>query len=298
MSTVYKETVKTISDNVLNEEVQIVLLVIECHIALIDVEKSALFNAMQALKRHYKRLNQLFPINPYDLILYFYNNLINKSNEGRTLDDKIIKLCQQIDRSPSLRNSEMSTVEILSFRVVIFTLFAQKNYAECHRFIMAILNKYPSIFLTRHSVFSPFLLIQLGQTYLKLNYYKKAQRIITFLEKIIQNEYTYYTKFNLVGLSLLKANFYNCTHNYERAVEETNNGLAVGYKNDFKTYEIALHLMKIDSLKHCDRHEEVSNAIKDLFNFLSESKISMPDYANLNGFEFDESFKVLKSYKK
>ena len=298
MSTLYKETIKTISDNVLNEDVQIMLLVIECNIALMDIDKNSLANAMQSLKRHYKRLNELFPINPYDLILYFYNNLINKTNEGKTLEDKIIKLCQEIDKSPSLKNTELTTNEILSYRMVLMTLFAQKNYAECHRFIMAILNKYPSIFYVRYSVFSPFLLIQLGQTYLKLNYFKKAQRIIEFVDKIIESDYTYYTKFISVGFNLFKANFYNCTHNYEQAIIETDKGLEMAYQNDFKLYEIALLLLKIDSLKHCDRPEEVSNAIKELFNFLSISKISMPDYANLNGFEFEQTFKVLKSYKK
>jgi len=298
MSTLYKETIKNISNNVLNEDAQIMLLVIECNIALIDIDKVSLINAMQLLKRYYKRLNELFPINPYDLILYFHNSLINKPHDGKTLEDKIIKLCQQIDQSPSLKNDELTTTEILSYRMVLILLFAKKNYAECHRFIMAILNRYPNIFFIRYSVFSPFLLLHLGQTYLKLNYYKKAQRIIEFVEKIIESDYSYYTKFISVGFTVLKANFYNCTHNYEQAVVETDRGLKVAFQNDFKIYEIALLLLKIDSLKHCDNPEEVSNVIKELLNFLSTNKISMPDYANLNGGEFEQTFKVLKSYKK
>ncbi|RZK18733.1 MAG: hypothetical protein EOO86_09405 [Pedobacter sp.] len=298
MSNLYKETVKHISDNVLNEDVQIMLLVIECNIALVDIDKTLLINTMQSLKRHYKRLNELFPINPYDLILYFHNNLIGKPNEGKTLEEKIIKLCQQIDRSEPKRNAEITTAETLTYRMVLLTLFAQKNYAECHRFIMAILSKYPNIFYVRHSLFSSFLLLQLGHTYLKLNYYKKAKRILEFLEKIIESNYSYYTKFVLASFSLFKANFYNCTHHYEQAVIETDLGLKLASENDFKLQEISLLLLKIDSLKHCDRPEEVSNAIKELFSFLSTSKISMPEYANLNNFEFEQTFKVLKSYKK
>ncbi|MCX3265858.1 hypothetical protein OQZ29_13955 [Pedobacter agri] len=298
MSPLYKETVKAISDNVLNEDVQIMLLVIECNIALIDIDKTLLVNAMQSLKRHYKRLSELFPINPYDLILYFHNNLIGKPNESKTLEEKIISLCHQIDKSEPLKNSQITTTEVLAYRMVLLTLFAQKNYAECHRFIMAILNRYPNIFYVRYSVFSPFLLLQLGQTYLKLNYYKKAKRIVEFVEKIIECDYTYYTNFIIVSFSVFKANFYNCTHNYEQAVAETETGLKMASQDDFKIYEIALQLLKIDSLKHCDRPEEVSNAIKELFNFLSLHKISLPEYANLNNFEFDQTFKVLKSYKK
>ncbi|WP_231427481.1 MULTISPECIES: hypothetical protein [Pedobacter] len=297
MSKLYKETIKDISQNVLNEDIQIMLLVIECNIALIDIDKSFLINTMHSLKRHYKRLNELFPINPYDLILYFHNNLTGKPNESKTLEDKIIKLCQKTDKSGPLSNKEITTPEILSYRLVLLALFAKKNYKECDRFIAAILNKYPNIFNVRHSVFSPFLLLHLGHTCLKLNNYKKAKRILDFVEKVIECDYTYYTNFISVGFSLFKASFYNCTHNYEQALLEINKGLKMSFKNDFKVYEISLHLLKIDSLKHCDRPEEVSNAIEELFKFISTNKISLPEYANLNNFEFEQSFKVLKSYK-
>ncbi|MGO4878608.1 hypothetical protein ACEN2P_18535 [Pedobacter psychrotolerans] len=297
MSRLYKETVKHISDNVLNEDVQIMLHVIECNILLIDIDKASLVNTMQLLKRKYKRLNELFPINPYDLILYFYNNLINKPNEGRAIEDKIIKLCHQIDRTHPLKNEALTTAEILSYRLVLITLFAQKNYAECHRFIMAILNKYPNIFHIRNSVFSPFLLIHLGHTYLKLNYYKKAQRIVNFVDKIIRSEYTYYTPFISVGFFVFKASFYNCIHHYEQAIVECDEGLRIAQKSDFKTMEVTLYLLKIDALKHGEESEEVSNVIKQLLNFLSRHKISMPDYTNLNGGDFEQTFKVLKSYR-
>ncbi|TCD12508.1 hypothetical protein EZ449_00205 [Pedobacter frigidisoli] len=298
MSSLYKETVKIISENVLNEDVQMMLHIIECNIYLIDVDKISLQNTMHLLKRNYKRLGELFPINPYDLILYFYNNLVSKPNESKTLEDKIIKLCQEIDRSAPKKNEELTTEEVLCYRLVLITLFSQKNYAECHRFIMAILNKYPNIFYIRHSVFSPFLLLHLGQTYLKLNYLKKAQRIIQFVDKIIDSEYTYYTNFILTGFNIFKSTFYNCIHNYEQAIIEADLGLAIAEKHDFKMFEISLILSKIDALKHCEASEEVSTAIKDLLTFLTVHKIPMPEYSNLNGGEFEDTFKILKSYRK
>ncbi|GGH16389.1 hypothetical protein [Pedobacter zeae] len=298
MSNLYKETIKTISENVLNEDVQIMLHIIECNVNLIDVDKIALANTMQLLKRNYKRLNELFPINPYDLILYFYNNLVNKPNESKTLEEKIVKLCQEIDQSKPQKNEEITSAEILSYRLVLITLFSQKSYAECHRFIMAILSKYPNIFYVRYSVFSPFLLLHLGQTYIKLNYFKKAQRIIQFVDKIISSDYTYYTNFILAGFSVLKANFYNATNNYEQALIETNTGLAITAKNNFKMFEISLLLNKIEILKHTEESEEVSNVIKELLNFLTVHKLSMPDYSNLSSHEFEHTFKILKSYRR
>jgi len=298
MSNLYKETIKNISENVLNEDIQIMLHVIECNLNLIDVDKVGLANTMQLLKRNYKRLNELFPINPYDLILYFYNNLINKPNESKTLEDKIVKLCQEIDQSKPRRNEEITSAEILSYRLVLTALFSQKNYAGCHRFIMAILNKYPNIFYVRHSVFSPFLLLHLGQTYIKLNYFKKAQRIMQFVDKIISSDYTYYTNFILASFNVFKASFYNATHHYEQALIETNIGLSITRKNNFKMLEITLLLSKIDTLKHTDESEEVSSVIKELLNFLNTHKLSMPDYSNLSSHEFDHTFKILKSYRR
>lgn len=297
MSQLYKETIKTISGNVLNEDIQAMLHVIECTLYLIDVDKPSLQSTMSLLKRNYKRLNELFPINPYDLILYFYNNLASRPNDSKTLEEKIAKLCHEIDRSKPHKNEELTTQEILCFRLVLLVLFSQKNYAECHRFIMAILNKYPNIFYIRYSVFSPFLLLHLGQTYLKLNYFKKAQRIIQFLDKIINSEYIYYTPFILAGLKILKATFYNCAHNYEQALIEIDMGLEIASEHDLKMVEISLILSKIEALKHTESSEAVSNTIKGLLNFLSHHKTSMPEYSNLNGDEFEHTFKILKSYR-
>ncbi|WP_443945858.1 hypothetical protein ACJVDH_01765 [Pedobacter sp. AW1-32] len=298
MSGLYKETIRTISDHVLNEDIQIMLHIIEANIYLVDIDKIALANVMQNLKRSYKRLGELFPINPYDLLLYFYNNLTNKPTESKVLDDKIIKLCHDIDRSRPLRNDELSSHEVLCYRMVLQTLFSKKNYAECHRFIMAVLNKYPNIFFIRHSVFSPFLLMHLAQTYLKLNYLKKALRIIQFLEKIIKSDYTYHTRFVLAGLSLLKANFFNYTQNYGETLREVEAGLRICRDGNFKSLEITLTLIKIEALKASETSEEVSTSIKDLLSFLSTNKISMPDYANLSGLEFEHTFKILKSYRR
>jgi len=296
-SNLYRETVKNISDNILNEDVQIMLHVIECNICLIDIDKAGILNIMPFLKRNYKRLNELFPINPYDLIVHFYNNLINKPNESNSLEEKIIKLRHQIDCSPPLKNEELTTTEMLSYRMVLIALFSEKNYAECHRFIMAILNKYPNIFHVRSSVFTPFLLIHLGQTCLKLNDHKKAQRIIQFLEKAISSKHIYFTNFIITSFNVFKANFYNHTHNYKQAIIESDLSLKIASKYDFKIFEISLLLIKIDSLKHINS-EESSTVIKELLNFLALNKIQIPDYANLNRAEFEQKFKILKSYRR
>ncbi|QPH38523.1 NACHT domain-containing protein [Pedobacter endophyticus] len=298
MSQLYKETIKTISGNVLNEDIQTMLHVLECNIYLVDVDKASLQNTMHLLKRNYKRLNDLFPINPYDLILYFHNVLNSKPTESKNLEEKIIKLCYEIDKSKPHKNEDLTSPEVLCFRLVLMVLFSQKNYAECHRFIMAILNKYPNIFYVRYSVFSPFLLLYLGHTYLKLNYFKKAQRIMQFLDKIIASEYIYYTNFVLTGIKIFKATFYNCIHNYDQALTEIDSGLEIASKNDLRMLEISLILSKIDALKHTESSEEVSNAIKELLNFLHDHKTAMPEYSNLNGEEFEQTFKILKSYRR
>ncbi|UKT63113.1 hypothetical protein [Pedobacter mucosus] len=297
MSSLYKDTIKAVSNHVLNDDVQIMLHIIECNIALIDIDKVALVNTMQSMKRNYKKLGELFRINPYDLILYFYNNIINKSTEGKSLNEKVVKLCRQISKSEPKKNTALTTLEMLTFELILSTLYAQKNYAECHRFIMAILNEYPSIFYIRHAVFAPILLIQLGQTYLKLNYLKKAQRIIQFLDKIISSEYSFYTQFIIVSFDILKANFHNSTQNYKQALIEINEGLILAIKQEFKLPQISLMLVKVESLKQSDNTEEVSNIIKELLYFLKLHKISMPEYTNLSGGEFEQTFKVLKSFK-
>lgn len=297
MSKLCKNTIKTLSNHVLNEDIQIMLHFIECNIAVIDIDKAGLFTAMHSLRRDYKKLGALFPINPYDLILYFYNNIIDKSNEENSLNEKVIKLCRQLSKREPKNNNEITTAEILTFELVLSALYTQKNYAECHRFIMAVLNQYPSIFYIRHSVFAPILLIQLGQTYLKLSYLKKAQRVIQFLDKIINTEYSYYTHYITASFSLLKANFYNSTQNYDEALIEIHNGLQLAINYEFKGLEVSLMLVKVESLKHSENSEEVSNTIKELLNFLNLHKISMPEYTNLSGSEFQQTFKVLKSFK-
>jgi hypothetical protein len=296
MNTLHKETIKAISEKALNKDIQIMLYVMQCSVNLIDIDKVLLANTLRLLKRNYKRLNELFPINPHDLILYFYNNLLNEPNESKPLAEKIMKFCREIERSHPRKNGEITSSEILCYRLVLITLFSQNRYTECHRFIMAILSRYPNIFYMRHSVFSPFLLLHLGQTYIKLSYLKKAGRIIQFVDKIISSGYSYYTNFTLSSFSIFKAAFYNATHNYKQSLIQANAGLKITRKNDFKIFEIALLLSKIDTLKHTGESEEVSKMIKELLNFLAVNNLSIQDYFNLSGSELEQTFKTLKSY--
>ncbi|WP_188412442.1 hypothetical protein [Pedobacter mendelii] len=189
----YKEAIKKISSKVVNDDVQIMLNVIEASNCIIDMDEKGLAESMHLLKRHLKILHDLFPINPNDLILYFYNILANKPNNGKTLADKIISLRQQIELSNPHKNEELTSIEMISYRLVLIVLFTNKNYEECRNFLEAILKKFPNIFYLRSSVFSSFLLIMITQTYIKLNLNKQAKRIIQLLDKVIDENKTYFT---------------------------------------------------------------------------------------------------------
>jgi hypothetical protein len=293
----YKETIKKIAENIFSEDIHIMLQVIDCTISITDSDKAGLIESMQLLKRNYKRLNDLFPINPYDLILFFYNILSNKPNESKTLNEKIIKLCRSLDHSKPMKNGDLTSQEMLVYRLILIILFAQKDYAECHRFAMAIVKKYPNIFYLRSSVFPSFLLLTLGQNYLKLRYYKKAQRIVQFLEKIIDGEFTYHTPYIKTSFFLLKANFYNFTGNHLAALKEAKEGIMIARSNQLRILEISLRLVYIEALRQSGMEENVAQAIKDLLNFLNNHKLTMPDFVNLNDDNFDHTFNILKSYK-
>ncbi|MFC3559457.1 hypothetical protein [Pedobacter jamesrossensis] len=297
MSKNYKETIKKISEKVFNEDIQIMLNVIESNITLIDMDKVGLNESMQLLKRHGKRLNELFPISPYDFILFFSNILQNKPNNSKTLKEKITKICEEINQSGTYKNEELTSAQIISYRLILIVLFTNKDFEEYHKFLSAILKKYPRIFYLRSSVFPPFLLIILTQVYIKLDQYKKAQRIIQYLGKAIDNEQIYYSPYIKAAYVLAKANFLNYTGNYPNALSEISNGLEISRDNCFYTMEITFRLMKIDALKHNNDIENINEAIKQLLNFLTMHKLTMPSFTNLNKDDFDHTFNILKTYK-
>lgn len=297
MSKFYKETIKNISNNVLNEEAQIMLNILEINICLTDFDKAGIQNIQQLLKKNSKKLTALFPINLYDLVLYFHHTLCNKPFDNEALENKIMKFCCELEKSSPLKNEKILTSEILTYQMVLLALFSQKKYTEHHRFISAILKKYPMIFYMRNSVLSSFLLIQLGQVYLKLNYYKKAQHINQFLDKIFESKFIYQTNFILSCYKAFKASFNNYTHNYKDAFNEADLGLKLAEKHDFKQCKVSLMLIKIESMKHLNHPEDDNATINELLKFISTNKISIPDYTNLNGEQFEHTFKILKSYQ-
>jgi|GEM_PF-543629 len=297
MSKNYKETIKKISERVFNEDVQVMLNVIECSISVMDMDKVGLNETMNLLKRHNKKLHDLFPINPYDLILYLSNVLNNKANNSKTLNDKILQLCEQVYKSPPHKNEALTSAEIISYRLVLLTLFTNKNYNECHNFLVAIVKKYPKIFFLRSSIFSSFLLIMAAQTCIKLTQYKQAQRLIKYLDKLIGENNTYHTPYIYASYILAKSNFLNHTKNYFSAINEIDKGLAIARNNELHIVELAFKLIKIDALKHSNNTDSINQTIKELISFLHRNKLSMPDFANINSSEFDHTFDILKSYK-
>jgi len=297
MSKNYKECIKKISEKVFDEDIQIMLNIIESSINVIDIDKAGLTESMQLLKRNGKKLAELFPINPYDFILFFSNLLQNKPSNSKILNEKIDNLCEQVNNSGVYRNIEITSAEIICYRLVLIVLFADKNYKGCLKFLTAILKKYPGLFYLRSSIFPPFLLVMLAQTYIKLNQNKKAQRIIQYLEKAIDNEKIYYSSYIEGVYILAKANFLNHTGNYPNALLEITRGITLAQDHKFNTLEISFRLMEIDALKSNNEIEKVNQAIKSLLNFLVLHKLSMPSFTNINNEDFDHTFNILRSYK-
>ncbi|WP_316829613.1 hypothetical protein [Pedobacter aquatilis] len=293
----YKEAIKKISEKVFNEDIQIMLHVIECGICVIDMDKNALNENMNTLKRHSKKLQELFPINPYDLILYLSNTINNKPNNIKTLDEKIVKLCEKVDKSDPHKNDDITSAEIIVYRFVIIVLFTNKNYEECANFLSAILKKYPNLFYLRSSIFSSLLIIFTAQTCIKLEKFKQAQRLIQYLDTLLNASSTYFTPYIKCAYILAKANFLNHTKNYDKALGEINKGLAMAGENEIQIIEIAFRLLKIDVLKRSKDTENINQNIKDLLKFVQVNKLSLPDFANVNSIDFDHTFNILKSYK-
>ncbi|WP_316739373.1 hypothetical protein [Pedobacter aquatilis] len=297
MSKHYKSVIKQLSEKVFDENIQIILNVISCSISIVDMDKAGLAESMQVLKRYNKELLELFPINPYDLILFFNNILVGKPNNSKTLLEKIDAFCQIICKSKPLPNRLLNSYEMIAYRLSIIVLFSNKNYKECADLCEAIIKKYPNIFYLRSSVFPSFLLVAIAQNNLKLNKLKTAQRVINLLGKLINNPNSYYTPYILASYILAKANFSNYTGNYKNVLIEVNNGMEVAAHHKLQIFEMSFQLIKIDALKHINDSESVSQAIKDLLNYLSVNKLTLPDFVNLNDEKFNHSFKILKSYK-
>jgi len=297
MSKHYKAAVKQLSERVFDENIQIILNVISCSISIVDMDKHGLAENMQTLKRYNKELLELFPINPYDLISFFNNILVGKPNNSKTLLEKIDALCHNISKSKPLPNSMLSSYEMIAYRLAIIVLYSDKSFKECSSLCEAIIKKYPKIFYLRSSVFSSFLLIAIAQTCLKLNKLKTTQRVLNLLGKLMASPNGYHTPYILASYILAKANFSNHTGNYKNVIIEVDNGVQLATKHNLQIFEISFQLIKIDALKHINDSESVSQAIKDLLNYLAINKLTMPDFVNLNDEKFDHTFKILKSYK-
>lgn len=297
MSKNYKKTIKKISEKVFNENIQIILNVMECSICVIGLDRIGVAENMSVLKRNVKKMDHIFPLNPYDLILSLSNILNDKNKKSKPVYDDIFILREQMEQAVPLKNESMTSVEMICYRLILVVLFSNKHYEECNRFIHAILKKYPKIFHLRSSVFPSFLLIITAQTNIKLNLHKKAQRLIQYMDKLIGEGKTYCTPYIEASYILVKGNFLNHTRNYGKALKEIEKGLILSDKHELNIIEISLRLLQINTLRQAGDTGEVNQSIKDLINFLQVKNLSMPDFVNINDPGFDHMFNILKHYK-
>ncbi|WP_231491350.1 hypothetical protein [Pedobacter sp. Leaf170] len=293
----YKTLIKNLSERVFDENIQMILHVISSSIAILNLDKVALAESMHLLKRYNKKLLELFPINPYDLISFFNNTLIGKPNNSASLFEKINKFCIEVHKSKPLPNDMLGSCEMITYRLVLMVLFSNKNYIECIHLLEAILKKYPKIFYLRSSVFSSYLLIIMAQTTLKLNRLKTTQRVIKLLGNYLSNPNTYYTSYTEASYISAKANFLNHTGNYKNVIIEASKGIEFANKHNLPIFVIAFLLLKINALKHINNGDGVSITIKGLLNYINVNKLTLPDYVNLNDEGFSHTFKILKSHK-
>lgn len=294
----YKTTIKKLAEHAIDVDIQIMIYLIECLIYIFDVDKDNLQRTMQYLKQNYKRMAELFPINPYEIIYFFYGSLAGKDNDSKSIDSKINQLLIYLNTTQPLDNKQLAYSDFIFYRLVVLSLLSRKKYMESEEFIEALLKKYPKLLFMRHNSFSAFLVCNLGHSYVKTGKMKKAQRVISFLDNCVNNDNSYHTKFVLAAFSLLKVNYFNTSYQYQKAIEESEKGLKIAAKSDFKMIEITLTLAKIYALKHNEAPNEASETINELIHFLAELKISMPGYTNFNDDEFEQTFKLIKYHSK
>jgi hypothetical protein len=293
----YKKTIETVSQNVSSLDCSIIIHLLECNIAIVELDKKSLNNTLKLLKLNYQILEDNFPFNPYELYQYFNLSLDKKKHNHEILNKKIENLYQQINESQPQKNKNLSIEEILCYRMCVNVLFSQKKHEACVNFILAITKKYPSIFLARNSHYSTYLLLTLGNTLLMLGKLKSANKIILHIEKLIADECTYVTSYLKGSFLCLKSNYYFKSNNHEMSLKSASNAVRFASKHNLKIYEICMNLLKIELLQKAESTEEISTVISDYFTLMNNENIDMPGFVNFNTQDYKRVLNILQSYK-
>jgi hypothetical protein len=288
----YTKTLHKFSQNNLNHNYDLQINAALATVYIFNVNKTPLNSLMLYFKKNYNQLNKLFKINPYYIIHSFINNLPQNT---QILKEKIYDILDNLN-SKELHLNELSTNDIISYRLCIIVLFQQKNYEDCNHFINTLLSTYPKKAFIRNAEFGIFVLNILAQIALKLNEIKKAEKILKFLKKL--NDNIYQTAFCSVNLYALETNFLTYTEQYEEALHCINTAILLAEKHKYNGYIIAMLLIKIDVLKALGYKETLAETIQYLVKFLDINNIDMPEYVNVLSREKDNTFYVLKSYSK
>lgn len=293
----YKKTIEAVSQNVSNLDCSIIIHLLECNIAIVELDKKSLNKTLKLLKLNYQTLEDNFTFNPYELYQYFNLSLDKKKHNPEILNKKIEKLYQQINESKPQRNKDLSIEDIISYRMCVNVLFSQKKHEECINFILAITKKYPNIFLARNSHYSTYLLLTLSNTLLMLGKLKPANKIISHIEKLIADESTYITSYLKGSFLCLKSNYNFKSNNHEITLKSANEAAKFASQHNMKIYEICMNLLKIELLQKTENTEEVSTLISDYFTLMNNQNVDMPGFVNFNIQDYKRVFNILQSYK-
>ncbi|GAA4314886.1 hypothetical protein [Compostibacter hankyongensis] len=235
--------------------------------ALARLDKEKLLYYLRLLKQHAasEPLRLQYPISPLKCLQFLAGYY---TQAGQPAEHEILSAIAHFIQQPpaQLRGKQMNGSQALSYRLALMVYVLVRPPAEVIRFIAAIRELHPYLFSHRDDTgISLFLLVELGQAYMRLKQYKNARRIHRHLQRryALRGE-TYFTASQLIWMHLLDSLLLQHDGQFRKAEALRSKAWQLAGRAGLPLVKLYAGIWLVEGYKRQDDFEKVAHYMREM----------------------------------
>lgn len=231
--------------------------------SLLEMDREKLAFYFKSLRRFDEKVYQsAYPIHPLKslkLIIDFYCNQLRSQPEFM---DEINMLVSKAKPS----KQALSNSQIISYRLAVMAYSLLASPDEVIKFILAIRERHPSVFLHRNdNGFSAFLLCQLGHAFARLRRPAEAARIHSFIKALAAtHDGHYFTTYAQISVWMLEGNVLQLQREFQQSEDIFDKAYNLARKAGFSLLQAYAGALKVEAYKRQGNFEKVTCLLQDM----------------------------------
>ncbi|WP_129717035.1 hypothetical protein [Pedobacter sp. SYP-B3415] len=276
----YKKAISTLTENLAEGDTHLLMQVMWCSILVSEMKQSELKRALDRLKKSRTRLRQLFPIDPVELLTYFYQVLSGQVPANRAHE----AIAEFVASELNPENASPTAYHLSVYRMACVVLLTSGHFREGNLFIQSLNERHPDLFKRRNDLSVSLLLVFNGFFCLYNLRLNTAKKIVAHFERSAAEATggPYLTNFTRIMLDIFRSEFYRLTGEETLAFSTLESALERAEKYSYNFFHIAINYLKIRLEKDIPEGETIAHAFAEFISLIETDAFTPDDVFNID----------------